>query len=192
MIDLAPTTERTITVVTDVADDQLTATTPTGQSVQVVVHHLLGLATAFRDAASKVDGPTTTSPPAPEEGPLPQDWRDQVQTHLTELASAWRSDEAWTGMTRVGGVDLPGEICGLVALDEVLLHGWDVARATGQPYDPSDAECEAVQPVVTPDPEHPDGSGRDGLFGSVVDVPVDAPAFHRVLGLAGRDPGWVA
>ena len=30
-------------------------------------------------------------------------------------------------MTMAGGVDLPGEVCGLVALDEVLLHGWDVS-----------------------------------------------------------------
>ena len=50
-----------------------------------------------------------------------------------------------------GGVELPGEVCGLVAIDEVLLHGWDVARATGQPYRPTDAECEAVLPIVTPD-----------------------------------------
>ena len=32
--------------------------------------------------------------------------------------------------------------------------------------------------------------GRAGLFGPVVKVPDDAPAFDRVLGLAGRDPGW--
>ncbi len=106
------------------------------------------------------------------------------------LAKAWSEPEAWTGMTMVGGVELPGEICGLVALDEVLLHGWDVARTTGQSYEPTDAECEAVMPVVTPAPEAPDGSGRDGLFGTVVAVPADAPTFDRVLGLAGRDPAW--
>ncbi len=95
-------------------------------------------------------------------------------------------------MTMAGGVDLPGEVCGLVALDEVLLHGWDVARATGQPYLPTDAESEAVLPFVTPDDSAPDGSGRDGIFGLVVTVPEDAPVFDRVLGLAGRDPNWSA
>lgn len=190
MIDLATTTERTISVVTAVRDDQLEASTPTGQPVRVVVHHLLGLATAFRDAAAKVDGPTTSTPPAAVEGPLPDGWRDQVQAQLGELASAWRSDDAWTSMTKAGGVQLPGEICGLVALDEVLLHGWDVARATGQSYRPTDAESEAVLPVVTPAQEAADGSGRHGVFGSVVVVPEDAPVFDRVLGLAGRDPAW--
>ncbi len=38
-------------------------------------------------------------------------------------------------MTKAGGVDLPGEVAGLVALDELVVHGWDVARATGQAYD---------------------------------------------------------
>jgi uncharacterized protein (TIGR03086 family) len=93
-------------------------------------------------------------------------------------------------MTKAGGVDLPGEIGGLVALDEVLLHGWDLARATGQPYDVSHAEADAVLPIVTPEASDPDGSGRDDLFGPVVAVPADAPPFDCVLGLAGRDPAW--
>ena len=37
-------------------------------------------------------------------------------------------------MSRAGGVDFPGEVAGMVALTEVVVHGWDLARATGQPY----------------------------------------------------------
>lgn len=190
MIDLALTTERTSAVVAGVRDDQLDARTPIDQPVRVLLHHLLGLSTAFRDAAAKASGPTTSTPPGPDAGPLPDGWRPEVDQQLRELAVAWRSAESWQGMTMAGGVELPGEICGLVAMDEVLLHGWDLARATGQPYQPTDAECEAVIPIVTPDPEAPDGSGRDGLFGPVVTVPDDAPLFDHVLGLAGRDPRW--
>ena len=35
-----------------------------------------------------------------------------------------------------------------------------------------------------------DPQARNGLFGPVVPVPEDAPLLHRVLGGAGRDPGW--
>ena len=192
MIDFAPTTERTSAVVAAVTDDQLEAPTPMGQPVRAVIHHLLGLSSAFCDAAAKVTGPTTSTPPGPqEEGPLPDGWRSELEKRLFELTNAWRSEDAWSGMTMAGGVDLPGEVCALVAMDEVLLHGWDVARATGQPYLPTDAECEAVLPIVTPDDQAPDGSGRE-IFGNVVTVPEDAPFFDRVLGLAGRDPNWSA
>ena len=190
MIDLAPTTARTSEVVAAVGDDQLDAPTPIGQPVRVVIHHLLGLSIAFRDAAAKVTGPTTSTPPGPEDGPLPEGWRTELDNRLNELADAWTSADAWDGMTMAGGVELPGTVCGLIALDEVLLHGWDVARATGQTYLPTDPECDAVLPIVSPTADAPDGSGRDGLFGPVVVVAENASAFDRVLGLAGRDPAW--
>ncbi len=190
MIDLTSTTDRTRTVVAGVRDDQLDLPTLLDGPVRQLANHLLGLCVAFRDAAAKVDGPTTNTPPAPVEDPLPDDWRSLLDSRLAELAVAWSDPAAWAGMTKAGGVDLPGEICGLVAMDEVLLHGWDLARATGQPYDVSDADAVAVLPVVTPEADDPDGSARGGLFGPVVAVPDTAPAFHRTLGLAGRDPAW--
>ena len=191
MIDLTPTTDRTRIIAAGVRDEQLDDPTPMpGTSVRELVNHLLGLRVAFRDAAAKLDGPTTSTPPAKVTEPLPADWRTLLDARLHELAAAWQDDAAWDGMTKAGGVDLPGAIGGLVALDEVLLHGWDLARATGQPYVPSDAEAEAVLPIVTPSDDDPEGHGRAGLFGPVVEVPEGAPAFDRVLGLAGRDPGW--
>ena len=38
-----------------------------------------------------------------------------------------------------GPIEMPADIAALVALDEVVVHGWDLARATGQPYDPDEA-----------------------------------------------------
>jgi hypothetical protein len=31
---------------------------------------------------------------------------------------------------------------------------------------------------------------RDAMYGPVVPVPAEAPVFDRLLGQAGRDPGW--
>lgn len=192
MIDFTTTTDRTARVVAAVGADQLSAPTPSeGMDVTGLLHHLLGLTIAFRDAAGKVDGPTTRTPPQPVAGPLPVGWREELPLVLRELAVAWADPTAWEGMTRAGGVELPGEVCGLVALDEVLLHGWDLAVATGQDYRPAEEEAAAVLPIVTPgeDPERA-AAEREGLFGPPLPVPDGASTWERVLALAGRDPSW--
>lgn len=75
----------------------------------------------------------------------------------------------------------------VVALDELVLHGWDLARATGQPFDVEPADAAALLPFLerSASPE-----GTPGLFGPAVPVPADAPVLDRLVGLAGRDPGW--
>ena len=91
-------------------------------------------------------------------------------------------------MTAAGGVDLPGEVAGVVALDELVIHGWDLAKATGQPAVYDGPELDAVHDLVQ---QFRDG-GVEGIFGPPVDVPHDAAVLDRILGLAGRDPDWHA
>jgi uncharacterized protein (TIGR03086 family) len=93
-------------------------------------------------------------------------------------------------MTRAGGVDLPGEVAGLVALDELVIHGWDVAKASGQPYEVDDASLEGTWSFVSQFSGPGHDEERQGLFGPEVDVPADAPRFDRLLGMTGRDPDW--
>ena len=93
-------------------------------------------------------------------------------------------------MTDAGGVVLPAEQTGMVALDEIVLHGWDLARATGQPFTCDPASTQAVLAFTEMSTQPEFAANREGLFGPVVDVPQDAPAFDRALGFAGRDPAW--
>ena len=58
----------------------------------------------------------------------------RLSGRLAQLASAWQDETAWAGMTRAGGVDLPAEVAGRVAINEVVVHGWDLAAATGHDY----------------------------------------------------------
>jgi uncharacterized protein (TIGR03086 family) len=85
---------------------------------------------------------------------------------------------------------MPGEVMGVVALDELVLHGWDLARATAQPYEVDPVSAEAVLEFVAESARPEQAHLREGLFGPVVPVPPDAPVFDRALGLAGRDPAW--
>jgi uncharacterized protein (TIGR03086 family) len=92
-------------------------------------------------------------------------------------------------MTRAGGIDMPGDVTALVALTEVVIHGWDLARATGQSYDTEDATADAVLPHVS---QIAAEGPVEGLFGPAVPIADDAPAFDRVIALSGREPGWRA
>lgn len=47
-----------------------------------------------------------------------------IPERLVAMAEAWRDPKAWEGETAAGGVQLSGEIAGLVALNEVMVHGW--------------------------------------------------------------------
>jgi uncharacterized protein (TIGR03086 family) len=92
-------------------------------------------------------------------------------------------------MTAAGGTDLPGEIAGIIALNEIVVHGWDLAAATGQEFSGDPELLQAALGFVRASAaENPNGT--PGLFGPPVPVPDDAPLIDRLIGLAGRDPAW--
>lgn len=171
-----------------VADADLDRPTPCGDmDLAALLAHVDGLSQAFAAAARKDFGPLTSTPPDPAESRLSSEWRDDLHRHVRELADSWNDPAAWDGMTQAGGVDLPAEIMGMVALSELVLHGWDVARAADIAFDIPD---EILQVVF--DFHHPPQpqEERDGMFGPVIAVPDDAPLVDRLAGLAGRDPRW--
>ncbi|MET0190582.1 MAG: TIGR03086 family metal-binding protein [Pseudonocardia sediminis] len=190
-IDLTPTARAVAELVRTVRDDQLAAPTPCpDMTVATLLDHLHGLAGAFRDAATKTVPPGGSQSPQPSAEDLVPDWREAVPAVLDELAAAWTAPGAWEGMTQAGGLDLPGEVAGVVALDEIVLHGWDLAVATGRDFRPDDAAVAVVLEFTSSMSGPGQEEGRQGLFGPVVDVPGDAPAFERALGYSGRDPRW--
>lgn len=185
MYDLGPATEQLATLVRNVSDGDLKAPTPCPDyTVGDLLDHINGLSVAFTMAALKTPLEGTAAGDASR---LPLDFRESMPARLFELAQAWRSVDAWEGMTAAGGVDLPGEIAAAVTLDEIVLHGWDLARATGQPFSVAPEHLEVVHGFVSSiGPDDRDGS----LFGAAVEVDSNAALFDRVLGLSGRNPAW--
>ncbi len=85
-----------------------------------------------------------------------------------------------------------------VVSDDLVLHGWDLARATGQDdrMEPEDVErlwamTTAIPPELMEKYRTPSAFGPDvEVFGPEFGVPEDAPLQDRLLGLIGRDPAW--
>lgn len=190
MLDLGPATRTLAGVVDGVRDDQLTAPTPCpGTSVGKMLDHVDGFALAFAAAAAHTTPPGGSQPPSPDASRLNPEWRTGIPERLTALADAWRAEDAWTGITMAGGQELPSDLAGVIALDEVIVHGWDLAVATGQPYSVEPQLLEAVYAFVRTTAEQ-NPNGTPGMFGPPVAVPDDALLLDRVIGLAGRDPAW--
>jgi uncharacterized protein (TIGR03086 family) len=182
--DIEPAAMTMAGLVRAVPEERLGDPTPAGMSVGAVVDHVRTFAGAFTRIARKEQVSQPTPPDADRLGP---GWREQILADLDGLVGAWREPEAWQGEAVTGGAGtMPAEVAGLVTLDELVLHGWDLATAIDHPFHVRPEDVDAAIGFVTAF-EAP----RDGrLFGPVVAVPDDAPPLDRLLGLAGRDPAW--
>jgi uncharacterized protein (TIGR03086 family) len=190
--DLGPIARHLSDLVSGVGDAEHGAPTPCpAYQVADLLEHLGTMAQAFTAAARKQPGPLTEQQPAGDAARLPADWRTRIPRDLGTLAQAWSEPGAWDGMTRIAGMDAPAAMVGVTVADELVVHGWDLARATGQPFQPDPAAVRAARSFLDQfaSPDAP--AGDEVPFGPSRPAPDDAPAFDQVLALAGRDATWV-
>lgn len=116
---------------------------------------------------------------------------DPVGSHEAAAAAAQAAIEEPGVLRRTVHLsfgDTDGAFYALQRTADLLIHGWDLAVATGQPLELDDelvrAAWEVTVPHLTPELR------AAGVFGPAVDVPDDADTFTRLLGLTGRDPDW--
>lgn len=192
MTDLGPAADTLCTLIAAVPDSDLGRPTPCTQyTVGDLLHHIAGVTVAFGGAAVKARGESADMGPWGDASKLDPDWRTSLPRRVTALAEAWRDPQAWTGITRVGGADQPAEVTGIIALGELVVHGWDLARGTGQPFETDPGALARLYELVrqTLGPEQHQAA-RGQAFGPAVPVAPDAPALDQTLGLLGRDPAW--
>ena len=189
--NLEPAARLLADLVARVDDGELASPTPCpAYAVGDLIEHVGTMALAFTAAANKDRSPYVEMQPAGDASRLADDWRGRIPRDLAALARAWQQPGAWAGMTRIAGMDSPAGMVGLVVADELAVHGWDLARATGQPYDCDPAVLDAALSFLGQfaSPDAP--AGPQVPFGPSLPRPEDAPLLDRVVALAGRDPGW--
>lgn len=79
-----------------------------------------------------------------------------------------------------------GALASLYVTD-LLLHGWDLARATGQDYEMPEDVCEELFAAMS---DVVESMRLTGEFGEPYPVPEDQAPSRRLLGLIGRNPDW--
>ncbi|HTT50244.1 MAG TPA: TIGR03086 family metal-binding protein [Streptosporangiaceae bacterium] len=176
-------------VVGAISDDQRHDPTPcTEYDVGQLREHVLGWLAIF--AAGFAD-PAGQAPRASTDGyQVPADPAAEVRAAASTLTQAVRAGAASRPL-RLGDSAMPGDMALSMILWEYQVHGWDLARATGQPWAPPAAAAEeslAFAPAMLT----PDYQGDGKAFGPPVPVPDRAAPLDRLLGLSGRDPGWTA
>jgi uncharacterized protein (TIGR03086 family) len=171
---LARATERTSAVVRGTREEQFGTPTPCEKfDVRDLIHHLEWVADLFESLGR--------AGPMVEQGPYTGDFPERAERTL----AVWSRPEAWEGTSP--GRGLPMATLGQMYLVDLVVHGWELARATGQPYEP---EPEAVARALDFTDQMVEMGRQRGAFGPPVPVPDDAPALDRLLGIVGRDPAW--
>ena len=188
-IDFGPATRTMAGLLAGTRDDQLSAPTPCPDyRVADLLDHIGGLTVEFIHSARQQPSPQPQADGDGDGAELEAGWRDHVGLDLATLAASWAEPAADEGTTHAGPIDLPAPEAARVALNELVVHGWDLARATGQACDAEQAAVaiciDFVESFDTP--ANDDG----GLFGPPVDVGDDADPLDRLVGLTGRDPNW--
>jgi uncharacterized protein (TIGR03086 family) len=167
------------------AHTDLPAPTPCRDwDLRTLTRHFVGTSGAFvragRTGGLDPEDPWGTNAVLDESG-----WADQLAGQVEAMGEAWSRPEAWTGS--IEGARMPAPAVGELGLIELMLHGWDVARACGQTLDVPDELGVEVLRCLEPTLEQ----GRQfDVYGTPVRVPESAPAFIRALALSGRDPDW--
>lgn len=113
------------------------------------------------------------------------DYRAQLDRALT----AWSDPATWDRSLDVMGSPMPSADVAALNIAEMVLHGWDLAAATGQAYTVSEpAAAAALRAALA----NADLFRQYKGFAEPVEVPPTASTLDRVLALSGRDPAWTA
>jgi uncharacterized protein (TIGR03086 family) len=161
-------------VVGGIRVDQLDNPTPCAKfTVRGVLDHMISGATSFAGAFRGVDpGQPDTADVLASFGPT-----------LGRLAEAMHSPGALDRTIQAPFGEVAGAAFARFVVLDGLVHGWDLAVSTGQPYEPSDALVtdvgdfarQAVDPL------------RDGdTFGPAIDPPSTATPIERLVAFTGR------
>ncbi|MEV5357271.1 TIGR03086 family metal-binding protein [Streptomyces sp. NPDC086081] len=176
--------ERAVPVVRGIGDEALAAPTPCAEyDVKALVNHLFQVIVQFQRLAVKEASDFGEPADVVAQGPR---WRERLVEEAERLVAAWSAPGAEEGTT--GAMGMPARLVGSMALLDLTVHVWDLARATGQ--DDPGADAAVVAELAGAVAELAPTARRMGVFGEPVPEAEGASAFERLLARTGRNPSW--
>ncbi|MGE0878222.1 MAG: TIGR03086 family metal-binding protein [Acidimicrobiia bacterium] len=166
---------------TDVA--HLDWTTPCSQwNVRDLLNHVTGGGHMF---AAGLRGDAIEIPAGPVDL-LGDDHRRAFHSAIDAFSTALAQTDGLDKPVTLPFGTVPAEIALRLAAGDLLVHGWDLATATGQRFEPPAEFIRAVEgfyrAAVT------DEMRAAGLFAPLNDAPADATPLERLVAFAGRSP----
>lgn len=167
-------------LVAGIRDDQWSEQTGCSEwSVHDLLSHLVGGQLAFAAILNRQDQPASTA------NPLGADPTDAYRKSGEALRAAFARPGVYDESFTVPAGTVPGPVALHLRVTELLVHGWDLAQATGQsttglPADLAEQELafSRVQLERLPPDRRP--------FAPPQPVADDAPAIDRLAALLGR------
>ncbi|HEY6378421.1 MAG TPA: TIGR03086 family metal-binding protein [Candidatus Dormibacteraeota bacterium] len=175
--------DQTGAVVAAVTPDQHDLPTPcSAWDVRRLLAHIMGGLAQFESQAK--GGP----PQDAWQVPLEEDLAAQYADLAASILDAWRQPGALERIVALPFGELPGHAAVEIQVLEEVVHGWDLARATGNLDllgDDLAGHTLGVAQMAIPDALR----GEDGApFGPRIEPAPDAPPYHRLAGFLGRRP----
>ncbi len=161
------------------SDDRPRPTPCPEMSCHEVAEHLMVALTRI----GSLSGATVTRP---EEGSL----ETKVSSLVDQVVTGWRArglDDLDGVARRASGGPLPLRVAPAIPAVELLLHGWDIAEATGQRIEVSDPVVAYVAGLFD-QLEEAMPETRGTVFGPSVEARPGADALERLAAHAGRSP----
>ena len=151
--------------------------------VRALINHIVAGSHYFAATARAGEPPAQVEPPDfTEDDPLLA-----FDAGITATLTAFAAPDVGAKTITLPFGTMPGAAFMRIATVDTFAHGWDLAKATGQPTDLAPGLAEellaGVRRTLTDALRGEDGVSR---FGPEVEVPESAPAADRLAGFLGR------
>lgn len=171
-------------VVAGVTPAQFADPTPcTDWDVRALLNHLI-LWTSY-SLEKRARGESVSEEMMARDFAAEPDFAAAYRAQLDRALAAWADPAVWDQELGVMGDATPAADVAALNLAEMILHGWDLAVATGQKFTVSEPAAAAALAAIEANAEL---YRKYQGFAAEVPVPPGASTLDRALAASGRDP----